>query len=553
MKPQNFKIFLFIFLLSFFYYAYLFGIQTLNPTYTAWLWKAGISAQNYLGWAFFKNEAWHFPPGAIETFNLSQQTSIGLTDAIPLWAFLFKLFSPFLPNEFQYLGLFLFSNILLLGIVSYFWAKRLTENVYLQILFIAFLIISPPLLLRLHWNPALSAHWIILGALFSFLSAWRFKIWLFWALIASLIHPYILAMVMTIILFHLLFSKTPSFMLRFIHFLAIFFISFITLYLTGYFVSGGSLEDVGFGANQLNLIALFNGMIFKPSLLIYDFHFESDEGLLYLGLGMLFLLLPALFLYFKNRKNNPSFIFGEKTFPLWFCVGLLAIYALASPVRFLNTELFSIPFYDYPLFKQITGIFRATGRFGWPFFYVLNIFVLAVLFQYLKPKILIPLLSFALILQMVDLSPQYRFMREQNTTYLEPHLSEVWKTLARPGGDVIIFPSGKSFSFGKERSIHVSWENYIPPAFYIAYVAYKNKMRVNYAHSSRMNILKWQENMAYHLELLKKGKQAPNTLYVFFDDIPPKDLENILPAALFQKIQVVDGYPILPICENNCI
>lgn len=562
MSQRHISIFLFIFFISFVYYIFLFGIETFNPFFTDWLWKGGVSAQNYFGWAFFKNEEWLFPPGKIESFNLSQPTSIGLTDAIPLWAFFFKCFQPFLPNTFQYTGYFLFSNILLLGIVAYYWAKRLTTHFYLQCFFILFIILSPPFLYRLHWNPALSSHWIILGALYTFLNPWQFKNWAFWAIIAALIHPYILAMVFTLILFHFISSPTPNLKKRFVQLIFIFILSFFTLYLTGYFVTGSSLDDLGFGSNQLNLISLFNGYIFHPPFLSYDFNFDSEEGLLYLGFGGIILFVFALFFYFKNLqtfKENPIF----NNIYLILVVVLLSIYALASPIRLLNTELFSIFIYDYPPFKQIAGIFRATGRFGWPLFYVLNIFIFAVLFKTLKTKILIPLLSVCLIVQVVDLFPQYTEMHKQNITdvpqiqnYLKPIQNAKWQQITKPNANLILFPSRNIFSFEKDQRWHITWERYIPPAFYITYAAYQYQMRTNYAHSSRMNVDQWQELLFNHLNLLKQGKQMHNTLYIFFDEISPEELSSVVHPDLFKKIEIIDGYPFLPICtksEKHCV
>lgn len=170
MKFETFKIPLLIFVAALFFYAYLFGWNTLNPTYTAWLWKGGISAQNYFGWAFFRMDPWLWPPGAIESFNISQKTSIGLTDAIPLWAFFFKLFKFLLPDTFQYLGWFLFSNVFLTGLFAYFIAKKITDSLILQLFFVLFLLLSPPFLFRLHWNPALSSHWLILASFLFYLS-----------------------------------------------------------------------------------------------------------------------------------------------------------------------------------------------------------------------------------------------------------------------------------------------------------------------------------------------------------------------------------------------
>ena len=549
MKFETFKIPLLIFVAALFFYAYLFGWNTLNPTYTAWLWKGGISAQNYFGWAFFRMDPWLWPPGAIESFNISQKTSIGLTDAIPLWAFFFKLFKFLLPDTFQYLGWFLFSNVFLTGLFAYFIAKKITDSLILQLFFVLFLLLSPPFLFRLHWNPALSSHWLILASFLFYLSPWRFIPWAILIAVASLMHPYLLAMVMTILIFKLFSSKNIPFKKRLLECFLFFILSIELLYITGYFVGGGSLEDLGFGFNQLNLMGLLDGYLFNQPLLFFEWDLDNEEGSQYLGFGVILLALLAFILWLKNIKTHQSF-FGKNSFSLWLCVILLTIFALATPIRFLNTELFSVPIYDMPLLKQLSGIFRASGRFGWPLFYLLNMVIFATLFKYVSKKILIILLSLTFIIQIVDLSPKLKFMHDTNHTYLEPLLSDEWQAIAKEGANVIVIPSSEVYQMERDNRLHITWQHYIPPAFYVAFFAYKNKMRTNYAHSSRLNLEEWHRFMNYHVKLLIEGKPAKNTIYVFFDEIPMAQLKELLPENIFKRLIVINEYPVLPICKN---
>ena len=61
-------------------------------------------ATHYFGWTYFRFEPWHWPPAAVHGYNAPIGTAIGLTDSLPLMAYLLKPFSRWLPAEFQYLG-----------------------------------------------------------------------------------------------------------------------------------------------------------------------------------------------------------------------------------------------------------------------------------------------------------------------------------------------------------------------------------------------------------------------------------------------------------------
>lgn len=50
-----------------------------------------------------------------------------------------------------------------------------------------------------------------------------------------------------------------------------------------------------------------------------------------------------------------------------------------------------------------------------------------------------------------------------------------------------------------------------------------------------------------HLERLKKGNPAPNTLYIFLPDYSPTDLKNILPESIYQQLLFQNHYALLPI------
>ncbi len=83
-----------------------FGPSILNPTYLGWVMQ-GDGAQHVLGWLFFRHENWLWPLGSVPSFPYPVGTTVGYTDSIPWLAIVAKAISPFLPVDFQYVGLWL--------------------------------------------------------------------------------------------------------------------------------------------------------------------------------------------------------------------------------------------------------------------------------------------------------------------------------------------------------------------------------------------------------------------------------------------------------------
>lgn len=64
--------------------------------------------QHYSGWLAFRNSEWSFPLGLAKDMAIEDGTYISFTDSIPWVAIFFKLFNQFLPETFQYFGLYVF-------------------------------------------------------------------------------------------------------------------------------------------------------------------------------------------------------------------------------------------------------------------------------------------------------------------------------------------------------------------------------------------------------------------------------------------------------------
>lgn len=96
----------------------IYGVDILNPTYDAWLLQGGDLTIHYIGWEFFRVSDWQFPIGLMDRICYPNSVSIIFTDSIPVLAVLFKLFSSFLPETFQYFGWWALLCFILQGVFS---------------------------------------------------------------------------------------------------------------------------------------------------------------------------------------------------------------------------------------------------------------------------------------------------------------------------------------------------------------------------------------------------------------------------------------------------
>ena len=79
------------------------ALRFVNPTEVGWAMKFDW-ATHYFGWKFFRIEPWQWPPGTVSGYNAPIGTAIGLTDSLPLLAYLFKPLSPLAASGFPVPG-----------------------------------------------------------------------------------------------------------------------------------------------------------------------------------------------------------------------------------------------------------------------------------------------------------------------------------------------------------------------------------------------------------------------------------------------------------------
>lgn len=385
----------------------------INPLNVGWLAK-GDPAQSYLGWLFFRHEPWGWPLGAAHALGMEQASSIVYSDSIPLLAIPLKLISAFLPANFQYYGLWLFGCYALQGFFACRLVMLFSHRPPVILIGVLLFLLSPIMLLRVQSHFALSAHWIVLAAIYLYYAPITRRWWLHWLLLlwlAPLVHAYLMFMAYAIWAASLLRLVVIDREHR-----SVFLLTWAALALggslavmwsAGYFLQM-DVSAGGFGYYSMNLLS--------PLLPVGVGSFVIDapaaatagqyEGFNYLGLGVVVALTLAVAHTIKVRRCSMT---SARTsgprrseWPLLACCLVLSVLALSNVVTVGSRTLFTLPLPGQ--IEAALNVFRASGRLFWPVYYVLILATLRFAAS-LSAPICSRLLVVVLVLQTVDLWP----------------------------------------------------------------------------------------------------------------------------------------------------
>jgi hypothetical protein len=265
-------------------------------------------------------------------------------------------------------------------------------------------------------HPQLGAQWILLCAIFFFLSQNK-KIWQ-WVLLVAVSHCVELYMSAMVLLMIVGFVVSQTFSsknrLEVIHtlkiLLASFACSFVSLWVLGFFSLPDGVKGDGFfrfGATTLfdprisgvsSASLVFNSLTDLPN----RFSGAADgESFLYLGIG--FAVLSMIFLLSSRRK-----IAGiSRTSTLWLLLVCLCLF-LVGLSRSVSIGPFEFTYWWPSLLEDLRQTFRAATRFGWPLYYLVYVAVIARILDMsftLNKKLIFA--SLLLLINVADQSPLY--------------------------------------------------------------------------------------------------------------------------------------------------
>lgn len=518
------------------WYFFLYGRYPLYLSNVNWIYAAGgDSLKAQLGWEWFRQEAWHFPLGRIETYGYPVGTSISFMDSIPLMAILSKLASPLLESRFQYLGVWellslvmqMFFGMLILGEFTSSYPKR--------ILGASLLVLSPVLLNRAFFHASLSAQWILLAAVWFIILEYRHKLgrwsWLVLFAVTMLIHLYFVAMLLPLWGISLFFRyrREKRYWRLGVDVLSVAGVILIFGYCLGLFGLGlGDLQESGFGYYSWNLNGFLNPI--NHSAVIDQVATNPDggqyEGFSYLGLGNLFLLPLALILFLQKdySKDRLPFIL-----PFVIVSILLAFFALSNKA-FLNSQLlYNIQLPDQLL--KVVSMFRSSGRFIWPVYYCTILFGLIATIRNIR--FTTPILILVIFLQLIDIQPLYSSKKQTGFgLYQSPLQSEFWQAAAEVNQHVMVLPTTDTPASLNAISIY----------------ARQNGLTLNWGYFSRADETAIGDYSRQTWEELQAGVSDPQTIYLFWEPEFIEMAEDSLDESML--VCAVDGYKLALSTEN---
>lgn len=387
------------------FFALFYGLVVVNPFNTDWIWHSVThdTAQHFIGWEFFRADS---TGGIINGLAYPHGLAITFMDSIPLLAFIFKPLAGLLPANFQYFGLWALGCYILMGglaaiLVSRIWLRifrrpETSSNTW-QILFVAagslLFVLSPILMARTLYHPALAGQWLIL---WTFIFVWdaprrHQSNWKFAAeqclilVLAVLIHPYFMPMLGAMMLVALIRSWRPvnGYYANAKQFIIKGILPIITtgiaFYMVGGFTMGTGSEVHDLEEKGFNLLSFVNpsGYSVIPA---FPNRSSSPETMMWLGLGIIIMALMAAVLWIGRYRESLThlkqlWLQHKARHILMLAVGIgLLIFALGPRI-----DLGPITILQYPVPAKIYDIwsaFRAAAREAWPFYYALVLLII---------------------------------------------------------------------------------------------------------------------------------------------------------------------------------
>src|SRR5262245_19821670 len=517
----------------------MFDSSLLDPTYIDWLIPNEDSRMQFIGWHFFRLEPWHLPPGAASRYGLDIGSSIVFTDAVPLFAFVFKIFGALLPQHFQYMGLWILTCYVAQGTLAWLLSGEFTARVAARCVLVVFFVTSPIMLNRVVAHHALMAHWLVLAALYLYIRTATRSIDFWWCallVLAALINAYLLYMTIAIwgayLIRRIWIDRAVTVIRAAASAGATMGVLLCTMWLAGYFtipVSDFTPGDGQYGRFAANLNSLWNPL-WAPSLFFSPRPLNPGseiEGAMYLGVGIMALVPIAVYALVRRRPSHPQPV--APYVPLVAVALILSALALSNRVMWDDRILFTVPL--PPRLLDALAAMRGSARMAWVAYYGLMLAVIGIIATRFRPRAAITILVASLALQFTDVLPRMFTLRELFQEGFTPS-----------GNDVRPLPS----SFWQIAAKHYQRIVFVPvahkPPNYDAFALFAadHGMAINVGYFARVSNDRIDAANAALRDQLTGGALRSDSLYVFWNGVA---IENSLGAQ--DGVGIVDGFPVV--------
>lgn len=515
------------------------GGRVLAPSNIAWI-TDGDARTYYLGWHFYSLGPWQFPIGMSPLYGDELSSSIMFVDNVPLLAMAFKVVRSVLPSPFQYFGLWLLTCCLLQAWFAWLLVGLLTRSNLTRAAGTALFALAPPFLYRFGGHYAMAGQWLLLAALWVSFGPRRLArgpAWPLLALLASLIHSYITAMVLGLWLADL--ARRLIFEERrradYVQILAVPAAVWLGFWQAGFFAVGPGVVKSGFGKYRLNLLSLIDSSGWSYFLPDVPEGSGDYEGFNYLGLGGIVLsvaALPALAGAWRSVRTRRHY------WPMLALLGGLSLFAVSNRVGIAGAEVV-LPL-PVELVERCNAL-RGSGRMFWPVFYVLLWVTMRALLRRYPHRWSAALLVVAALLQAADTSagwlPIRTAMSPVGSTWPSPLRAPFWEQAAV-----------------KYRRIHlVQPKNQKPGWEVFAYFAATHGMVTDAFYAARVDQDKLRSAQRRGARAVSSGRYDPDTLYILDKKLVREARRALDPTR--DSMRQVDGYWVVAPgwgCGGDC-
>lgn len=432
-----------------------FGFRPLDVGCDAWV-LTGFPewdiTQNYAGWLAYRDAPWSWPLTYNPLLCWPEGTVLAYTDTSPILFLVLKLFAPVLPATFQPFGWFTLGFYTLQGLAAGMLVELYTQKLWQLVPGVLLFTFSPIMMERAFRHVSLSAHFVLIFALYYYCSMrrqayarWPWQFILLGVLSIGLT-PYYLPLVFALLAAAAIESwRAGKGILKPLGFIGLnAAVSLLAGWLIGVIGFGGATYSrAGYGDFSMNLNAPFNpssmggyrwsALIPEQTQLTHQY-----DGFNYLGLGVLvFLAVVAVHWLAGVKKQGGPFVktawagawrFVRRHAPLLVVCSLLTVFAVTNKVSFTGRYMIEIPIPD--AIEDLCGIFRASARMFYLPYYLIMLFVLRYLAQKLAPRPATALLWVMMAIQIGDMhgaiGQKHRFFTQpQPQTYAnDPVITE---------------------------------------------------------------------------------------------------------------------------------
>ncbi len=429
-------------------YLLVYGAGHLFGTSAYWQLPQVDERMALMGYRYFLHDTWHWPVFVNDAVNVPYPKSVAFLDCIPIWALINKAVATAIPpwkafSSYAYLGLWHALAYMLQPCLGVACMRALGHRSWRLGLVSIFFFLAVPAWIFRYAHPALSAHWLILWALYLYLRTpldsalpRRLGIAMLCQLaVAALVTPYHAAFGLLFFVPALLRTRHARSIATWLP-LGLLCVALATWF-AGYFAAESMRRQWGFEWNSANVLSW---LVPSRSGIVGDAQWIANvnptpyqyEGYAYLGLGYLALLAMAA------ARPRTVGITIRRHWLLFAVVVACCVFALSNHIYVGGTELGTYPLPSW--LSWVRSQFRSPGRFVWIPTYVLIGFLLHQAYTRFATGRWFAVIVIAAAVQVTDATGDWK-LQQIRTRPTAPLLDPArWRPLVHAHDAIMILP-----------------------------------------------------------------------------------------------------------------